>query len=225
MHKFAHCGCGRQRQEAVVYSPDRVRRRTGNMMPNSEQSIGAQTARQSALSKELIGILAVGATLLVGQVSAFSSLRADIADVRGELAGLRDETRADIGSLRDEMYAGIDGLRDEIRIGIGSLRDEMTADFGSLRDETRTGIGSLRDEMAADFGSLRDEMRTEFGDLRTEISGLRQDTNAEMGSVHEEMAGLRERMARVETHLVIIREDVAYLSGRRDSPAQPQTDP
>ena len=172
-------------------------------MPNSEQSIGAQTARQSALSKELIGILAVGATLLVGQVSAFSSLRADIADVRGELAGLRDETRADIGSLRDET-----------RTGIGSLRDEMTADFGSLRDE-----------MAADFGSLRDETRTEFGDLRTEISGLRQDTNAEMGSVHEEMAGLRERMARVETHLVIIREDVAYLSGRRDSPAQPQTDP
>lgn len=151
------------------------------MMPNSEQSIGAQTARQSALSKELIGILAVGATLLVGQVSAFSSLRADIADVRGELAGLRDETRADIGSLRDETHA--------------------------------------------DIGNLRDETRTEFGDLRTEISGLRQDTNAEMGSVHEEMAGLRERMARVETHLVIIREDVAYLSGRRDSPAQPQTDP
>ena len=119
-------------------------------MPGAKHSIGRQAEGPSALSKELLGILAVGATLLVGQVSAFSLLRADIADVRGE-----------IGDLRGEMHAEIDGLRERIDFEVGGLR--------------------------------------------------------------EDVADLRERMARLETHVTIIREDVAFLSGRRESPSQPET--
>ena len=182
-------------------------------MQEPKHSTGPQTASKSALSKELIGILAVGATLMVGQISAYAMIQSEFTDVRTEIAGLRDEmhteiggVRAEIGTLRDEMRAEIGGLRDEVHAEIGGVR----AEIGSLRDEMHAEIGGVR----AEIGSLRDEMHAEIGSVRAEIGGLRED-----------VVDLRERMARVETHVAIMREDIAYLVGRRESPSQAETQP
>ena len=182
-------------------------------MQKAKRSTGPQTASKPALSKELIGILAVGATLMIGQISAYAMIQAEFTDVRTEIAGLRDEmhteiggVRAEIGSLRDEMHAEIGGVRAEI----GSLRDEMHAEIGGVR---------------AEIGSLRDEMHAEIGSVRAEIGGLRDEMRTEIGGLREDVVDLRERMARVETHVAIMREDIAYLVGRRESPSQAETQP
>ena len=62
-------------------------------MENADLSVGPQTDRQSALSKELIAILAVGVVLLVAQISTYTMLRADIADLRDDVVSVWEEFR------------------------------------------------------------------------------------------------------------------------------------
>ena len=99
------------------------------------------------LSQELIGILAVGVTLMGMLVAVFvgmgrmeTRLRQDIGAVRGELHDQISTVRGEMGVFRDEM-------RDEIR----AVRDEM----GILREDVRHDIGALR----ADIQDIREDVR------------------------------------------------------------------
>ena len=107
-------------------------------------------------------------------------------------------------------YAMIQSEFTDVRMEIAGLRDEMHTEIGGVR---------------AEIGSLRDEMHAEIGGVRAETGGLRDEIRTEIGGLREDFVDLRERMARVETHVAIMREDIAYLVGRRESPSQAETQP
>ena len=75
--------------------------------------------------------------------------KADVQDVRTDVAELRGEMSAGFGTLRAEMSAGLGSLRTEMSAGLGSLRAEMLAGMGSLRADMTAGFGALRAEMSA----------------------------------------------------------------------------
>ena len=88
------------------------------------------------LSQELIGILAVGVTLMGMLVAVFvrmgrmeTRLRQDIGVLREDMGGLRDEMRDDIRTVRDEISV----LREDVRHDIDGLR----ADLQDIREDVR----------------------------------------------------------------------------------------
>jgi hypothetical protein len=107
----------------------------------------------SDLKSKVSGILATFAHL---------ATKADVLEVRKEVADLRTEMSAELGSLRGEMSAQSAEL--------GSLRGEMGAQAGTLRAEMAAQWGSLRGEMVAQAGTLRAEMADMFGSLRAEMA-------------------------------------------------------
>lgn len=92
-------------------------------------------------------------------------VEADMAEVKGDIRGLRADMRADIGALRAELREDIGALRTEMREEMGLLRTEVRNEVGTLRDI----IGALRDEVRAGFSSNRQE----FASVNEKVSYLR----------------------------------------------------
>ena len=72
------------------------------------------------MTPELIGILAVGATL-IGLLITFRR------DARTDNQRLRAEARADMASFRTEMRADMQDLRTEVRGDVAALRKDVQA--------------------------------------------------------------------------------------------------
>jgi predicted nucleic acid-binding Zn-ribbon protein len=115
-------------------------------------------------------------------------LRAELAEVRVEIADLRTDTRTDIADLRTEMRTEFAEVRTEI---------------AGLRTENRTDIAGLRTENRTDVADLRTEMRTEFAEIRTEIAGL-----------HTEIAHSANRTLVATSGMLIAGVGVAAAIGR-----------
>ena len=82
----------------------------------------------------------------------------------------------------------------------------VRADIRSLRQEVavlRREMTGQRQEMNAELTGLRQEMNAE-------LTGLRREMNARFDRVNRELADLRERMAKLEGSLE------GFLAGRRD---------
>ncbi|MXY58621.1 MAG: hypothetical protein F4Y41_19935 [Gammaproteobacteria bacterium] len=73
---------------------------------------------------------------------------------------------------------------------VGDVRVAMER----LQTDLLKEIHALRGEMHAEFASVRQEMHAEF-------ASIRQEMHAETASIREDISGVRERVARVETHL------------------------
>jgi alanine dehydrogenase len=54
-------------------------------------------------------------------------LRAELADVRTEIAGLRTEVRTEIAGLRGELHAGLAGVRSDLTIRLTGVIGVATA--------------------------------------------------------------------------------------------------
>ena len=90
------------------------------------------------MTPELIGILAVGATLTgVG------------ATMIGLLLTFRRDARSDSQALRAEFRADNQRQRAEARADMASFRTEMRADMQDLRTEVRGDLASLRKDVQA----------------------------------------------------------------------------
>ena len=92
------------------------------------------------LSQELIGILAVGVTLMGMLVGVFVSM-----------GRMETRLRQDIGAVRGELHDQIGTVRGELRDQIGTVRDEMRI----LREDVRHDIDGLR----ADIQDIREDVR------------------------------------------------------------------
>ena len=90
------------------------------------------------MTPELIGILAVGATV-IGLLLTFKR------DARADNQALRAEFRADSQRLRAELHAGMESLRVEFRADMQSFREEVRADFAQVRDD----LADLRKDVQA----------------------------------------------------------------------------
>ena len=132
------------------------------------------------MTPELIGILAVGATV-VGLLLTFQR------DTRADIQALRAEFRTDNQRLRAELGTDMESFQAEVRANRESFRAEIRADMESFRNELRDDMDSFRAQAHADNQSLRTEVRTDFAQVRGDLADLRKDVQA-----------LTERTSRVE---------------------------
>ena len=93
----------------------------------------------------------------------------------------------------------------DVRVAMERLQTDLLNEIHALRGEMHTEFASVRQEMHTEFASVRQEMHTEFASVRQEMhdgfAGIRQEMHAETASIREDISGVRERVARVETHL------------------------
>ena len=75
-------------------------------------------------------------------------------------------------------------------------------------------------------------MLTLGGLILTQINGLQVQITANQTSTENRLTGIEsqntelvDRVSRLETHVEVLREDVAYLAGRRNEPATPDDKP
>ncbi len=103
------------------------------------------------MTPELIGILAVGATV-IGLLLTFKR------DARADNQALRAEFRADNQRLRAELHAGMESLRTEFRADMQSFREEVRADFAQVRGELadlRKDVQALTERMSRVEGVIK----------------------------------------------------------------------
>ena len=82
----------------------------------------------------------------------------------------------------------------DVRVAMERLQTDLLQEVHALRGEMHAEFASVRQEMHAEFASVRQEMHAGFASIRQEI-------HAETASIREDISGVRERVARVETHL------------------------
>ncbi len=73
--------------------------------------------------------------------------KADIAELRADIAELRAEGKADIAALRTEGKTDSAELRTGVKADIAALRTEVKADIAALRTEVKADIAALRTEL------------------------------------------------------------------------------
>ena len=80
--------------------------------------------------------------------------------------------------------------------------------FGLLYEQVgdvRVAMERLQTDLLKEIHALRGEMHTEFASVRQEMhdgfASIRQEMHAEHASIREDISGVRERVARVETHM------------------------
>ncbi len=79
--------------------------------------------------------------------------------LRAELAQVREE----IATLRGELSSGIAGLRGELSSEIAGLRGELRSEVAGLRGELRSEAAGLRTEVAGVKGDIWRIVLTAFG--------------------------------------------------------------
>ena len=114
----------------------------------------------------------LGTFALATVVAGFGFLYEQVSDVR---VGME--------RLHGEVVREIHGLRDTMHVEHASIRHEIDARHTSIREQMHVGHASIRHEIDARHTSIRDQM------------------HAEHASIREDISGVRERIARVETHL------------------------
>ena len=115
------------------------------------------------MTPELIGILAVGVTV-IGLLITFRR------DARADNQALRAEFRADNQRLREEVHAGTESLRTGFRADLKSFREEVRADFAQVR-------GDLAD-LRKDVQALTERMSRVEGVIEGLFAGRDRHTDA-----------------------------------------------
>ena len=86
---------------------------------------------------------------------------------------------------------------------------------------TIIGVGiALAGLIVTQNASLRQDMRGQFASIQSQITNLQN----QITGLQNQITDLVDRTARLETHVGILREDVAYLAGRRNEPESPPPD-
>jgi len=80
--------------------------------------------------------------------------KADIGEVKQEIAGLRAEMSSEFASVRAEMSSGFASVRAEMSSEFALVRAEMRSDFAAVRAEMRSGQELLRRDMIIKLGSM-----------------------------------------------------------------------
>lgn len=103
------------------------------------------------MTPELIGILAVGATLAGLMVAIWRDARAHtnqgLAELRIEIREQRTETRSEIQSLRAEVRADFAQVRADIQV----FRQEVRADLTEIKTDVadlRTDVQTLTERLS-----------------------------------------------------------------------------
>lgn len=108
----------------------------------------------------------------------------------GAFGWMVHRTDAQIAGVRGEIA----GLRSEVGDGFASVRGEMREEFAAVRGEMREGFGAVRGEISG----LRGETRDDLGGVRGEVADTRRELGARMDKMTEELVEVKIAVARVE---------------------------
>ena len=100
---------------------------------------------EPTVTPELIGILAVGATVIGLMLTFRRDARADSQALRADNQRLRADVRADMESFRTEIHSDMDSFRAEVRTDIQNFRTEVRADLAEVRGD----LADLRKDVQA----------------------------------------------------------------------------
>ena len=89
------------------------------------------------MSPELIGILSVGAAMLIGLGGVVSVNVALYRGLRSDMTAHRSESKAEIAATRSELKAEIVDVRTELKAEIASARSELKAEIDAVLEETK----------------------------------------------------------------------------------------
>jgi len=92
---------------------------------------------------------------------AKSELKADIADVRAEIAAVKAELKADIADVRAEIAA---------------VKAELKAEIAAVKAELKAEIADVKAELKAEIAAVESRLMMTFADLRSDIRDARIDT-------------------------------------------------
>ena len=148
---------------------------------NSEGRAG----RRNGVSNELVGILAMGVAMIGVSLASWTTLHAEIGDLRG-----------DMGQLRSDMRVDMDQLRSDLRSDMGRLRTDIGKDMDQLRADIHADMEQLRSDLHGDMEQLRSDVGDDVQELRTDIGAL----GVSVGKLDERMRAVETRLAVVETH-------------------------
>ena len=102
---------------------------------NSEGRAG----RRNGVSNELVGILTMGVAMIGVSLASWTTLHAEIGDLRGDLHEDMEQLRSDVGDDVQELRADIGALG----VSVGKLDERMRAVETRLAVvETHTGSAS-----------------------------------------------------------------------------------
>ena len=98
--------------------------------------------------------------------------KADIADVRTELAEVKAELKADIAAVQTELKADINELRAELKADIAAVQTELKADANQIRAELKADIAAVQTELKADANQIRAELKADRAVAQANLAGL-----------------------------------------------------
>lgn len=137
-------------------------------------------------------------TQLVRHVGAWhAESRQQIAELRVEIGGVRDDLRGKICEVRDELKGEITGVRNELRDEIAEVRHELKGEVFGVRDELKGEICGARDEVKAEIFGLRDELNGEIGGVKGEIGELRGETRGVSTRLEGRMGALEDAFSQL----------------------------
>ncbi len=90
-----------------------------------------------------------------GMKSVHSDLRADIAEVKGEIARVEAGLKVDIADLRGELKVDIADLRGELKGDIARVEAELKGDIARVEAELKGDIARVEAELKGDIARLK----------------------------------------------------------------------
>ena len=107
-------------------------------------------------------------------------------------------------------------------IGVGIGLATLMLTLGGL---ILTQINGLQVQITANQTSLQAQITANQTSLQAQITANQTSTENRLTGIESQNTELVDRVSRLETHVEVLREDVAYLAGRRSEPATPDDKP
>ena len=134
-------------------------------MANNGQTAGGFDTLAAARAMEAAGVerrQAESIAMTMRDAVTFgAATKADIGDVRREVAGAKAELKEDIADVRGEVA----GLRAELKEDIASVKAEIKEDIADVRRE----IASHRVELKEDIAGVKTEFKADMARLEVRL--------------------------------------------------------
>ncbi len=102
-------------------------------------------------------------------VSETVATKADLAEIRHEIAEMRADLTHQIAGNRTELGQEIAGIRTELGHQIAGIRTELGHEIVGIRTELGHEIAGIRTEVGREIAGIRTEVGHEIRELRAEL--------------------------------------------------------
>ena len=116
-------------------------------------------------------------------------VRADISGVRDEMHGLRDDLRSEMHGIRDELRGEMHDIRGDLRGEMHDIRDELRGEMHGIEDKLTVKMHEMREELVAKIDGCRDELREDMASMHRGLAQIIMANHAQTLSLHEDLVG------------------------------------